>query len=210
MIPVVPPTVPPNAYGSTISALAARSRPTITVIKATSTSAESGSTSNGHAERKWYFNVDFLWMSTKPPQGIFGNPNAQTYVRQERDFINSTLGSSRSSRARQRHGSGSSSEQHSTPANSCCRTRASSPIRRLISRHWPTTTTRLTWRPGRTVITEGAPLHMGWWNPDNSGLAPRFWFGGTGDATTSTRPTTTRSIPKTRPGWSRSSIPAEQ
>ena len=39
-------------------------------------------------DRHWYFDADFLFIDTRSTPGIFGNPAAQTYVRQERDFIN--------------------------------------------------------------------------------------------------------------------------
>ena len=126
-----------------------------------------------------YFNVDFLWMSTKPPQGIFGNPNAQTYVRQERDFINSTSGSSSAARARAR-------------AREAVRARAA----------WTAVTSQLLQDQGfitntpayfaslanyynaldlgtlGNLITEGGRFQVGFWNPDNSGFDARFWFGG--------------------------------
>src|SRR5580698_506225 len=95
VIPVVPPNVPPEAYGPTVNPW-----PTVSPYDYSFQSDRNVGGLWEHVERtrgrQWYTNVDFLWMSTKPPQGIFGNPNAQTYVRQERDFINATSGSSSS------------------------------------------------------------------------------------------------------------------
>src|SRR5579872_7453411 len=115
VIPVVPPNLPPEAYGPTVNPWPA--------ISPFDHSYQSDRNVGGIWEqiernrgRDWYFNADFLWMSTKPPAGIFGNPNAQTYVRQERDFINST--NSTGSTSSGSGGTGSGGTGNSTTSNS--------------------------------------------------------------------------------------------
>ena len=80
VIPVVPPPLPANAYGSTISPYPQISPYDYSYQNDTNVGGIWEHTERTR-DRKYYFNADFLWMSTKPPQGIFGNPNAQTYVR---------------------------------------------------------------------------------------------------------------------------------
>jgi hypothetical protein len=173
VIPVVPPNMPPDTYGSTINPYPA--------ISPYDYSYQNDSNVGGiweHTERtrdrKWYFSADFLFMSTKPQQGIFGNPNAQTYVRQESDFINGTSSSS---------SSGSSSSGSSSSGSSSTNTQL------LQDEGFITQTpayyaslanyyNALDLGTLGNLITEGGRFTTGFWNPDNSGVQARFWFGG--------------------------------
>ena len=177
VIPVVPPPLPANAYGSTISPYPQISPYDYSYQNDTNVGGIWEHTERTR-DRKYYFNADFLWMSTKPPQGIFGNPNAQTYVRQERDFINSSSSSS---------SSGSSGSSGSSPTSN-----AGSETTQLLQDQGFITDTpayfaslanyynALDLGTEGNIITEGARFTTGWWNPDNSGISARFWFGGKG------------------------------
>lgn len=179
VIPVVPPNVPPEAYGPTVNPW-----PTVSPYDYSFQSDRNVGGLWEHIQRtrgrQWYTNVDFLWMSTKPPQGIFGNPNAQTYVRQERNFINSTSGSSSTS------GSGSSSGSGSGSSSSSL---GGSESQLLQDEGFITNTpayfaslanyyNALDLGTLGNLITEGGRFQVGFWNPDNSGFDARFWFGG--------------------------------
>jgi len=181
VIPVVPPNVPPEAYGPTVNPW-----PTISPFDYSFQSDRNVGGIWEHVERtrgrQWYFNADFLWMSTKPPQGIFGNPNAQTYVRQERDFINSTSGSSTSGGSGSGSGSGSGGGSSSS-------TTGNATLQLLQDQGFITDTpayfaslanyyNALDLGALGNLITEGGRFQVGFWNPDNSGLDARFWFGG--------------------------------
>ena len=94
-----------------------QSPPSITVFRVTETWAGMWEHVERTRARDWYFNADFLWMSTKPPQGIFGNPSAQTYVRQERDFLNGSSSSGGSGSGSGSGSGGSGSGSGSSTAN---------------------------------------------------------------------------------------------
>ncbi len=130
-----------------------------------------------NTDRKWYFNSDLLFISTRAAQGIFGNPGAQTYTRQVRDFIDGSTSST--------GGSGGTGGTGSTTG-----TNPNSGTQLLINEGFIVNT------PAQITgyfnnynavnlnnlgdpATQGARFSLGEWNPDKSGWAWTFWFGGT-------------------------------
>ena len=194
VIPVVPPPLPADAYGSTINPYPQISPYDYSYQNDTNVGGIWEHTERTR-DRKYYFNADFLFMSTKPPQGIFGNPNAQTYVRQERDFIDSPRQPGSSSGSSSGSGSGSGTSPAPMRQPSSCRTRVLSPTRRLTSHRWPTTTTHSTLGTEGNLISEGARFTTGWWNPDNSGIGGRLLVRRQGDGRLQRRQTTSRRHP---------------
>jgi uncharacterized membrane protein YgcG len=182
VIPVVPPNVPAEAYGPTINPY-----PRISPFDYSFQSDQNVGGLWEHVERtrgrEWFFNADFLWMSTKPQQGIFGNPNAQTYVRQERDFINSTNSTSSS-------GSGGSGSSGSGSSGSGSSTGTSGGQDTLLQDQGYITQSPAYFAAQANyynaldlgtlgnLISVGGRFQTGFWNPDNSGFDARFWFGG--------------------------------
>jgi hypothetical protein len=141
-----------------------------------------------NTDRKWYFNTDFLFMTTKSTQGIFGNPAAQTYVRQERDFINASSTSSTSGTSGTSSTSSTGSTSSTSSTGSTSNTGAQNQL--LIDEGFIVNT------PAQIAsefnyynavqlenlgdpTTNGARFQLGEWNPDHSGWAWTFWFGGT-------------------------------
>jgi hypothetical protein len=176
VVPVVPPNLPPETYGPTVNPW-----PTVSPFDYSFQSDRNIGGIWEHVERtrgrQWYFNSDFLWMSTKPQQGIFGNPNAQTYVRQERDFINSTNGSSGSSSG-SGSGSGSSSSTTSAAQNQLLQDQGFIVDTPAYFASLANYYNALDLGTLGNLITEGGRFQVGFWNPDNSGFDARFWFGG--------------------------------
>jgi hypothetical protein len=131
-----------------------------------------------NTDRHWYFNTDFLFISTRATQGIFGNPSAQTYVRQERDFINSTSSSTTSGTGG--GGTGGTGGGSNTAAQN----------QLLINEGFIVDTpaqiaSRFNYYNGMQLenlgdpTSNGARFTLGDWNPDHSGWAWTFWFGST-------------------------------
>ena len=172
VIPIVPPPLPANAYGSTISPYPQISPYDYSYQNDTNVGGIWEHTERTR-DRKYYFNADFLFMSTKPPQGIFGNPNAQTYVRQERDFINSTSSSSSSSSSSSTSSTSPDSSQLLQDQGFITQTPA---YFASLANYY----NALDLGTEGNIITEGARFTTGWWNPDNSGVGISFWFGGKG------------------------------
>ena len=168
VIPVVPPPLPANAYGSTISPYPQISPYDYSYQNDTNVGGIWEHTERTR-DRKYYFNVDFLWMSTKPPQGIFGNPNSQTYVRQSATLSIRALRQAAAEAVAAAAVAAVAAVLHRPAIRlNCCRTRASSPKRRPTSRAWPTTTTRSTWERKATSSAK-ASIHHGLVEPRQFG-----------------------------------------
>jgi hypothetical protein len=177
VIPVAPPNLPPEAYGPTVNPW-----PTVSPFDYSFQSDRNVGGIWEHTERtrgrQWFFNADFLFMSTKPPQGIFGNPNAQTYVRQEAGFLNSLGGSSGSSSG---SGSGSSSGSSSTSTSSNDQLLQDEGFITGSGSYFAAQANyynALDLGALGNLISVGGRFQTGFWNPDNSGFDARFWFGG--------------------------------
>jgi hypothetical protein len=133
-----------------------------------------------NTDRHWYFDTDMLFISTRATQGIFGNPGAQTYVRQIRDFLDTTSTST----------GGGGTGGGGTGTGSTGSTNVNAADQLLINEGFILNT------PAQIAgefnyynavnlnnlgdpTTQGARFTLGMWNPDHSGWAAAFWFGGT-------------------------------
>jgi hypothetical protein len=136
-----------------------------------------------NTDRHWFFDTDLLFITTKSTQGIFGNPGAQTYARQVRDFLDSSSTSSTGTGT----GTGTGSSGSTTSTN----TNAGNQL--LINEGFIVNTPAQFASEFNTYnavqladlgdpTTQGARFTLGMWNPDHSGFAATFWFGGTGVA----------------------------
>jgi hypothetical protein len=175
VIPPVPPPMPAGTYGSTINPYPAISPYDYSYQNDTNVGGIWEHTERTR-DRKFYFDADFLWMQTRRPEGVFGNPNAQTYVRQVRDFIDGSSSSTGSSTSTSTSTSTSGDPNASssllqyqgyvteTPAYYASQANYYNPLDLDNEVNLP---------------TDGARFTAGFWNPDNSGFAATFWFGGT-------------------------------
>jgi hypothetical protein len=138
-----------------------------------------------NTDRHWYFDTDFLFITTKATQGIFGNPGAQTYVRQVRDFLNNTSSSTGTGTGGGGTGGGTGGGGTGTTTTSSGNTQL------LINEGFIVNTTTqqtsefnyydaVNLRNLGDPATQGARFTLGEWNPDHSGVSGTFWFGGTG------------------------------
>ena len=131
-----------------------------------------------NTDRHFYFNADFLFITTRSQPGIFGNPGAQSYVRQERDFINASSTSSTSSTST----SSTSGTTNSGAGNQLLIDEGfivNTPAQ-LASyfNYYNAVNLNNLGEPA----SNGARFTFGDWNPDHSGWAWTLWFGGTGVA----------------------------
>jgi hypothetical protein len=116
-----------------------------------------------NTDRHWYFDTDFLFITTKATQGIFGNPGVQTYVRQVRDFLDSGSSS----------GNPNANSQLLINEGFIVNTPAQQTSE---FNYYDAVNLRNLGDPA----TQGARFTLGEWNPDHSGMSATFWFGGTG------------------------------
>ncbi len=178
MIPPVPPAIGPNGVdGNTVQPW-----PTISPYE---NGYQSFMNLGGiwdriqrNTDRHWYFNTDLLFITTRAQQGIFGNPSAQTYTRQVRDFIDGSTSSTGGSGGSGGTGSSSGSNPNANDQlliNEGFIVNTPAQITSYFNNYNAVNLANL-----GDPATQGARFTLGEWNPDKSGWAWTFWFGGTG------------------------------
>jgi hypothetical protein len=175
MIPPVPPAIGPNGVdGSTVQPWPTTS-PYDNGYQSFMNLGGIWDRIQRNTDRKWYFNSDLLFMSTRATQGIFGNPGAQTYTRQVRDFID---GSSSTSSSGGSGGTGSGSGSNPNAGDQLINkgfiVNSPDQIAGYFNNYNAVNLNNL-----GDPATQGARFSLGEWNPDKSGWAWTFWFGGT-------------------------------
>jgi hypothetical protein len=139
--------------------------------------------------RQFYFKADALFIQTIRPEGVFGDPNAESYARQVRDFLNGASTSSSSSSTT----SGSAQPNGTTSSTTSSTTSGEGSVSQVLTDqgfivdtpyyeytqfNYYNAVNLSTFSP---LETEGGKFTLGYWNPDESGLAAYFWFGGVAD-----------------------------
>jgi hypothetical protein len=151
VIPVVPPPLPADTYGAAINPYPAISPYDYSYQNDTNVGGIWEHTERTR-DRKYYFTSDFLFMSTKPPSGIFGNPKARP--------TSAKSGTSLTARALPAAAVAAAAVPRAAPAapirhRNCCRTRGTSPKRRPTMHRWRTTTTPSTSQPREILSRKG-------------------------------------------------------